>query len=113
MKGRKVPTRTRKTKKILQRANTNLQQLQMPEQPLPQQPKRVMQFEHLDSDQQIDDQLFQSKQAQEMNEQKLTIVPTVRSFSSAPMQKNEATGDYSKEAEMMMQPDRRIMDKIA
>jgi hypothetical protein len=29
------------------------------------------------------------------------------------MQKNEATGDYSKEAEMMMQPDRRIMDKIA
>jgi len=72
-----------------------------------------MQFQQLDSSQHFDDQLFQSKQAQELSEQKLTIVPPTRSFTSAHLPKNDATGDYSKEAEMMMEPDRRIMDKIA
>lgn len=85
----------------------------MPQNQPRQNLKKALQFEHLDSDQHFDDQLFQSKQAQEMSEQKLTIVPTTRSFNSAPLPKNEATGDYSKEADMMMQPDRRIMDKIA
>jgi hypothetical protein len=50
---------------------------------------------------QDDYQLFQSKQAQQVGEQKLTIVPSIRSFDSASFEPNAATGDYSKEAQVM------------
>ena len=48
-----------------------------------------------------------------MDSSRLTIVPaSMRSFNSAPLDKNPETNDYSKEAEVAT-PNRRMMDKIA
>jgi len=37
----------------------------------------------------------------------------MRSFNSVSMEKNEDTNDYSKPAEVVAKPGRRMMDKIA
>lgn len=57
---------------------------------------------------QADEQLFQSRQAESADSQRLVTIDRV----SAQQDKNE-NGDYSKDADMMVQPDRGVMDKIA
>jgi len=78
-----------------------------------EQPQPAARFENLESVSSADDQLFQSRQSQELSEQKLTILPSTGSFDSARMDKDETTGDYSKEGQAMSSPNRRVMDKIA
>ena len=61
----------------------------------------------------IDDTLFQSKQEQSLDSWRLTMVPaSMRSFNSAHLDKDERSGDYSREAEVGPSG-RNVMDKIA
>jgi len=114
------PMRTRKAKQVLQDAidrsllaRKAAMSLQKQDQKPLEQPKPAARFENLESVSSADDQLFQSRQSQELSEQKLTILPSTGSFDSAQMDKDETTGDYSKEGQAMSSPNRRVMDKIA